>query len=52
MGSEKFWSDACWIKPDEKIWPVYSHAMQEHFGDKLTPSDFLGLQQILKKIFI
>ncbi len=38
------------VKIMKKIWPVYSRSIQENFGTKLTPSEFLELQQMLKKV--
>jgi len=38
------------IKMMKKIWPVYSQSIQENFGDKLAPFEFVKLQKTLKKV--
>lgn len=40
------------VKMMKKIWPVYSRSIQENFGTKLMPSEFVKLQQTLKKVLI
>jgi len=34
----------------KQIWPVYSKSMQENFGDKLSPDEFVKLNRILNKV--
>jgi len=33
-----------------KIWPVYSESIQNNFGAKLSPEEFVELSRILKKV--
>jgi len=40
------------VKIMKKIWPVYSRSIQENFETKLTPSEFVTLQQMLKKVLV
>lgn len=34
----------------ERVWPVYREALQENFGDKLTPADMTELARLLGKV--
>lgn len=36
----------------KQVWPVYSQSIQEGFGAKLMPNDFIGLSRILSKLLV
>jgi len=34
----------------KQVWPIYSQAIQEHFGVKLKSKEFIELSRILRKV--